>query len=297
MVASPCWWFSFYILQTEINEFTLAYFAMKIITGMHRSGTSFVTSIIAHLQPNKFGSRALVPTDKWNRAGYYEDLEIVILNDKLILGDWFGIEKFRKTPSGERPLWAVVSMAIMKFRYLFLRSIKSICSRQSLYEKAMREISQGSSDLFFKDPRFSLTLGVWLNVVPIESVLYSFRHPLEVAQSLKKRENLPLWLGLKIWAFHVETFLAQAENFKVTYVHFNNFFDPELAQEEVKRCFAFAKKKYDPQEGEKILEKILKKDLKRNTVINSDISREYFNLYEKLILLHAKSKGRMLLSC
>jgi hypothetical protein len=52
-----------------------------------------------------------------------------------------------------------------------------------------------------KDPRMCITIGTWrklLNNNP--AVLFTYRHPLEVAMSLKKREqNFTLEHGLRLW--------------------------------------------------------------------------------------------------
>jgi hypothetical protein len=52
-----------------------------------------------------------------------------------------------------------------------------------------------------KDPRMCLTLGTWLPLLNNEpAVLFTYRHPLEVAMSLKKREqNFSLEHGLRLW--------------------------------------------------------------------------------------------------
>ena len=52
-----------------------------------------------------------------------------------------------------------------------------------------------------KDPRMCITLKTWTHLMKTEpAVLFTYRHPLEVALSLHKREkNFPLERGLRLW--------------------------------------------------------------------------------------------------
>ncbi len=137
-----------------------------------------------------------------------------------------------------------------------------------------------------KDPRFSLTIQFWHEYSRIDGVLYSYRHPLEVAKSLNRRDKLPVWLGLRLWAFHVESFLEQKGNLQVTYINFNNFFKNDLAIKEVKRCYNFAGQPYNAQKAECLLGKGLKKSLKRQRTTESSMSPRYYELFARLEKLH-----------
>jgi len=253
---------------------------------MHRSGTSFTASILYNLGI-PLNTSAVIPTDLWNAAGYYENLELVLLNDRIILGDWFGLKKFRQTPLEKRPMWLIAWISLFKLRYIFLNSDAVFRKRANLLQDEINCFAEQNQNSLLKDPRFSLTIKSWREHVGISKVLYSFRHPLEVARSLRKREMIPLWLGLRIWAFHVETFLRQVGDLPVTYVNFNNFFDRSLCLKEVQRCFAFAEQPYNEQSAIKLLQDCLKKDLKKQQIIGDEfLSSRYIQLYKKLQELH-----------
>lgn len=261
---------------------------MQIITGMHRSGTSFVASILCALGIPLGNDRELVPTDYWNAAGYYENLELILLNDRIIFGDRFGIRQFRQTPSGERPFWLVAWLTLLKVRYIFVRSTKAINKRGDSLQNEIKKFAQQNQNLLLKDPRFSLTLHGWRKHGGVTHVLYSFRHPWEVAQSLKKREKIPLWLGLQIWSFHIESFLQQTKNMPVTYVNFNNFFDATLCANELRRCFAFANQIYSDQKAFDIIQRCLRNDLKRHHNVESKrLPVRCRKLYDLLLKLHS----------
>ena len=51
-----------------------------------------------------------------------------------------------------------------------------------------------------KDPRFCITLRTWLPLLDtIPAVIATFRHPMEVAGSLQKRDGMTLEKGLRLW--------------------------------------------------------------------------------------------------
>ena len=65
-----------------------------IVTGMHRSGTSAVASIVDRMGLG-CGVRPL-PTNEFNRRGYFEDLDICELNDRWLAalgGSWWAPPK------------------------------------------------------------------------------------------------------------------------------------------------------------------------------------------------------------
>lgn len=65
-----------------------------------------------------------------------------------------------------------------------------------------------------KDPRMCITLRTWLKLMNNEpAILFTFRHPLEVAMSLKKREkNFTLERGLRLWiAYNIRALQNSAD--------------------------------------------------------------------------------------
>src|SRR5207253_7463834 len=54
-----------------------------IVTGMHRSGTSFVASLLAAWNV-RMGER-LLPADRGNPTGYFEDVDFLELNARMLI--------------------------------------------------------------------------------------------------------------------------------------------------------------------------------------------------------------------
>ena len=59
---------------------------MKLISGMHRSGTSLVAQLFFEAGADMGNPSTFYPTDKWNSDGYFEQTDILAINQPLING-------------------------------------------------------------------------------------------------------------------------------------------------------------------------------------------------------------------
>ena len=90
----------------------------------------------------------------------------------------------------------------------------------------------------FKDPRTCLTAAYWLDLVPDLHFVICVRHPLEVALSLKRRNQNSYSLGLRLWERYYATVLELVPVDRRILTHYDTFFlDP---REELARLCAFA---------------------------------------------------------
>jgi hypothetical protein len=180
---------------------------MRIVTGMHRSGTSFVCQCLASLGAD-FGDPALLfPADKWNQAGYFENVELIDIDNKLILGKSAKIDNWLNAPEDLFGR-AINSFKSMKWKYFLFPGKRAIMQRSRHFEAEMKRLAQVYAGTYVKDPRFCLTLGAWDAVGAVESVVFSFRNPGAVAGSIRRREGLPRWFGHKYWLYHIQGFFA-----------------------------------------------------------------------------------------
>jgi GT2 family glycosyltransferase len=164
-----------------------------VVSGMHRSGTSALAQLFveAGFEPGN----NLMPADRYNPNGYFEDMDIFRLNNKLL-------------------------------SYLFLSwdSVEEICSRRILLyqqqlialfaveaEALLSNKLEQSEKVLVKDPRFSILLPFWnavFNRLEAEvSNYHIIRSPLSVAKSLQKRNNFSIRNGLLLWYFYNMAFL------------------------------------------------------------------------------------------
>lgn len=261
---------------------------MLIVTGMHRSGTSFVAGALHELGVD-LGERAgHYATDEWNPAGYFESLAVMVLNDRIVLGDALYVERFRTVEPGRRPWWARLVMTTARSRYLLMRNTAGVERRAGRKRGEIERLGREHKGMVVKDPRFCLTLSAWRRYAAVDGALLCYRHPQEVARSLLRRDRMPLPFGLRMWALHVEAFLAGAVGLPVTIVDYNRFFDPDRQLDELARCFAFVDRPFNGATARQVLERTLRSDLKHERAADAALPDRCRRLYEELHALHER---------
>ena len=141
-----------------------------LVLGMHRSGTSCLTGL---LESQGLFVGNVSRANPFNKKGTRENPRINGINDAILSragGSW-------RQPPASVP---ADQMATRKIRH------------------ALRDYLRHETWLL-KDPRLTLTLDSWLPVIPHYRIVGSFRHPRLVAQSLAKRDGIPIDDGLQLW--------------------------------------------------------------------------------------------------
>jgi GT2 family glycosyltransferase/glycosyltransferase involved in cell wall biosynthesis len=186
------------------------------IAGAHRSGTSMVTRLLhgcgLYLGPKD----ALMPPQADNPDGFWEHLGFVALNDELLEalgGAWDLPPKTDDNLSNER-----LDPLRMKARLL----IEGFHSAQIWG---------------WKDPRNSLTLPFWEDLLPGLKTLIIVRNPLEVAYSMRKRNGTSYAFGLRLWEIYNRRLIETAGKHDRLFTHYDLFF--ENAEKELQRIANF----------------------------------------------------------
>ncbi|HWH91254.1 MAG TPA: sulfotransferase, partial [Candidatus Binatia bacterium] len=186
------------------------------IAGAHRSGTSMVTRLLhgcgLYLGPKD----ALMPPQADNPDGFWEHLGFVALNDELLEalgGAWDLPPKSNENLSDER-----LNPLRMKARLL----IEGFPSAQIWG---------------WKDPRNSLTLPFWEELLPGLKTLIIVRNPLEVAYSMGKRNGTSYAFGLRLWEIYNRRLIEAAGKHERLVTHYDLFFDN--AKKELRRIADF----------------------------------------------------------
>ena len=156
---------------------------LLLVLGMHRSGTSLATRI-ANLLGWDLGDQLLEPQVD-NPTGYWEDADIVRAHD-----DYFRAIGW---------LWSQPGDAT----HIFERQ-DAIARLDARIETIL--LGKGQK-IVIKDPRICRLLPVWQRVAAkLEIQTYHFlvyRDPREVANSLLRRDGLPLSQSYLLWFRHV----------------------------------------------------------------------------------------------
>ncbi len=163
-----------------------------IIAGMHRSGTSLVASLLQSAGIN-IGQR-LMGKGEDNKKGHFEDLDFVEFHEKVLRSQGISAEG-----------WTLEKNIQVQQQYV--DPAKLLVQERNLTQKMWG----------WKDPRTTLFLRFWLEIIPEASFLLVYRSPWEVIDSLYRRgddvfKNNPNF-ALKIWMAYNQAILDFYENF------------------------------------------------------------------------------------
>jgi len=157
-----------------------------MVLGPHRSGTSALSGVLSHLGGDL--PKTLMPAGEGNAEGYFESLRVMAFNDRLLnaLGsDWKDLSPLDLGGTTAQVFESLMSEAV-----------------QVLQD----EFSAARLPLL-KDPRICRFVGFWSEAFSRAGYeplyIHTHRNPLETAQSLQKRDGIPIELGLLIWLRHV----------------------------------------------------------------------------------------------
>lgn len=179
-----------------------------IILGMHRSGTSCLTGC---LQQFGLNLGAVSDFNEYNLKGNKEDDSIGLLNEQVLKhnsGTW-------RNPPKDNLKWTI--------------------DHEKIRDKILKNYSKLSNPIGFKDPRMIFTLPFWQQKLNNIKFIGSFRHPLNVAQSLYARKNIRIETndGLKLWCSYNSQLLKLQNKYNFDLVNFD--LDPKNYLSQVKQ--------------------------------------------------------------
>lgn len=187
------------------------------IAGMHRAGTSMITRFL-HLSGVYLGpERDIVLTGPDNTEGFWEHRQFVALNDAVLAA-----------MGGAWDVPPVLPVGWERSPQLAL-----------LREQAAGLVGgfAGREPWGWKDPRNSLTLPFWQQVVPDLKVVVCVRSPLDVAYSLHRRGYASSVFGFGLWQVYYAQLLASVPLAERVVTHYESYFLD--AGGELRRVLAF----------------------------------------------------------
>jgi len=228
---------------------------MKIILGMHRSGTSLVAGLLSKSGLDFGNENNFIKADKHNPYGYYESKEIVRFNNNLLNG------------------------ILGKIAYFFPRNLNKIKKRFERLKGISETLEYNYKNKFVKDNRFCITLRYWPKEV--EYVIFVIRSPNSISASLNKRNFLTNSFSLKLWRYHILHALINTKNFETLFVSYENLIDPNKRLSELSKISRFILKKNN----------ILIEVSKMNKILLNDFKIEkYSKLTQKKLVLDRQIK-------
>ena len=251
-----------------------------VILGMHRSGTSVITRGLIALGATV--SENLVPAGFDNPTGFFEDKDIVSINDDLL--QMFGYSYESLAPVSDN-----------------LDSDPRVSSLRQHATKLVKERISGRSLWSVKDPRMCKLLGFWkpifTDVGAEVKYVIAVRHPLSVAKSLEVRNQFPLQKSLMLWLQHYVSAVTDTHGANRVIVDYDRFLDnPRRELETVADSLGLPELKVRDADVARFIDVFLSKDLRHNQynledlMLASDIPVNVIKAYE---LLLGVSKGRV----
>jgi len=158
----------------------------------------------------------LMPAQADNPDGFWEHLGFVALNDEL-LNELGGA-------------WDLPPKADEDFKHPRLNPLR-------LKARLLIERFDSSGIWGWKDPRNSLTLPFWQDVLPGLKTLIVVRNPLEVAYSMRQRNGTSYSFGLRLWEIYNRRVIEASSEQERFVTHYDFFF--ENAKTELLRIARF----------------------------------------------------------
>ena len=176
---------------------------LVLVLGMHRSGTSGITSILLGNGGWSGDDGELVPASINNQAGFFERRDLIDLQESWLsrLGATWDCP-----PSHQ---------VLSEFRLEAVGEARA-------YLLGLRARQPQASSLVLKDPRMCLFAPLWLDAEPNAMVVIPFRHPAEVAESLWKRDRIPFAHAVLLWQKYLMETLDATRGRKVVMVNFTS---------------------------------------------------------------------------
>lgn len=157
-----------------------------VVLGMHRSGTSALSGVLAHLGCGT--PRSMAPADENNQRGYFESIPFWRLSEDILEAAGSKWDDWRPVPpealtSEQWAAFAKRAQWVLNYEF------------------------QDQPLFVLKDPRMCRLLPFWLPEIETfgcqAHFVLTFRHPMEVAASLARRDGLEPEYGLLIWLHYV----------------------------------------------------------------------------------------------
>jgi len=238
-----------------------------VVLGMHRSGTSTLTKLLAMLGAYVGEEFSSIGSNHENLGGFLERRDIRKINDQLLISNGYDWDKL-----SEFSIRQMSSLSIAKYQEEFRNIINELDLRKPWV---------------IKEPRLGLYPSLIDEVLTTPFYLYIIRRPEEVFESLMKRNDFGGNLSEALWLFYnksICSFLESRDNYLII--------EYDTLVKEPERIVSMITETLRGQygEGSRIMSKLeLNSFLKplENLLIDSsnlEISDFSRNVYEKIIV-------------
>ena len=170
-----------------------------VVPGMHRAGTSAIAQVLIDGGGWAGDPTELLVPDANNPRGFAERLDVVDLHDAWLksFGCSWELPPVHDALASREPERTAEALGL-------LASLAATTERP----------------LVLKDPRMALFLPTWLDAAPDARIVLPIRHPIEVAESLWTRDQMPIGHAVALWEKYVRESLSALKGRDVVLVNF-----------------------------------------------------------------------------
>ena len=233
-----------------------------LVLGMHRSGTSALTGTLGLL--DVYLGSELMEGNIANQKGYFENNHFYKINEKLLSlceSSWDDIfyneDKFFDLDN----INELKSLIKKEFKYSQIFAIKDprLVYLFPIYRKALEELN--------------------INI----KIILPFRNPIEVANSLHKRDSMSLEKGMLLWAYHFLLAEKYSRGFERIFINFDNLIsDTKEVVHRVSEALHIDLDSKYVKNKQKII-KFLEPSLKHHNISMDNLSNSVPSIIQKII--------------
>jgi hypothetical protein len=174
-----------------------------VLLGMHRSGTSMLGGLLSEAMGFRVGAfKELIhgadPRD--NVKGFFERTDMVLQNDELMARQRVDYGNNIMAYDSREGLRQILAKEIP---FVLGKKGLAFLNQGTINVRGQDGVGEKDVDVTWmqKDPRMCITLRTWLPLLDaLPAIIFTYRHPLEVAKSLAARGNaFPVNRGLNLW--------------------------------------------------------------------------------------------------
>lgn len=153
-----------------------------IVLGMHRSGTSTITGVLGLCGAWLGTDDQMTGSNRENAKGFFERRDLRSICDTLLFSadaDWWHLADFNTI--------SIPSKILREQRECFSKLIESLSTHGTWA---------------IKEPRLCILLPAFQHLISNPIYIFPIRHPLEIAKSLRTRNNFSIVHGLALWELY-----------------------------------------------------------------------------------------------
>ncbi|WP_312283665.1 glycosyltransferase [Candidatus Igneacidithiobacillus taiwanensis] len=230
---------------------------LVVVLGMHRSGTSVVTRglMVAGIS---LGDNLMPPAAGNNDKGFWEDIDLVDLNERLLKAIGYAWDSVRSLQAEQ--------VAFLSQQGYLIEAVRLLNEKLNQYKK-----------FGFKDPRVAKLLPFWQRVFEAGDFapryVVALRNPISVADSLYKRNGFPKEKSYLLWIEHVLTILKCIVGKDYIFIDYDRVL--ENTDEFLKDITEFLGTEVIEEDSEKFKHDFLTDELRHSKYKPKDIFADY----------------------